>query len=120
MLFSIAGLVTFSTIGIANAYHHPGKEVKYSGTIEFSTKSESVTAISENHLFVVREYPGTSTNSNGTGFLHNSGGGGYCTVTDQDEDKITGKFICIGTLPSCDWEQRLDVSGTRKYEGIKP
>ena len=45
---------------------------------------------------------------------------GVTFAVDQDGDKITGKFICIGTLPSCDWEQRVDVSGTRKYEGIKP
>ena len=53
MLSSIAGLVMFSIISVANADHHLGKEGKYSGTIGFSTKSESVTAISENHLFVV-------------------------------------------------------------------
>ena len=40
-------------------------------------------------------------------------------MTDQDGDKITGKFVCIGTLPSCDGEQRLDVGGTGKYEGMK-
>jgi len=72
MLSSIAGLAMFSIISVANADHHLGKEGKYSGTIGFPTKSESVTAISENHLFVVGEYPGTSTNSYGTGFRHNS------------------------------------------------
>ena len=44
-----------------------------------------------------------------------SRGIGYCTVTDQDGDKISGKWTC--TDGSCD--QYFNTGGTGKYQGLR-
>ncbi|MBT06127.1 MAG: hypothetical protein CMM32_04330 [Rhodospirillaceae bacterium] len=107
-----------------------GKHGIYSGQIGFVTVSSDVMKLSEDHTFIVGKYSGTSINSAGSGFLHNvawvcsgtteilkeqSRGIGYCTVTDQDGDKISGKWTCVDG--SCD--QYFNTGGTGKYHGLK-
>ena len=107
-----------------------GEHGSYSGQIGFVTVSSDVMNLSEDHIFIVGKYSGTSTNSSGSGFLHNvawmcsgtteilkeeSRGIGYCTVTDQDGDKISGKWTC--TDGSCD--QYFNTGGTGKYQDLR-
>ena len=111
-----------------------GKEGTYSATLGLATKSETVIVVAENHVSIIGEYIGASTNPMGRGFLHNMAwyctgwfeitdgrtkGEGFCTVTDADGDKVTGRFVCGSALPTCNGVQRLDEGGTGKYTGIR-
>ena len=95
---AFGGIISFGAMSTANADHHLGKEGTFSGQIGIVTLSENVMAMSENHVYITGKYAGTSTNSSGSGFLHNTAwacggtleivdgvptGIGYCTVTDQ-------------------------------------
>lgn len=125
---SVMSLTLLAVEGRANA--ELGEHGIYSGQIGFITISSDVVNLSEDHVFIVGKYGGTSTNSSGSGFLHNaawtcsgtteilkeeSRGIGYCTVTDQDGDKISGKWTC--TNGDCD--QYFNIGGTGKYQTLK-
>lgn len=40
---------------------------------------------------------------------------GYCTLTDQDGDQISGQWTCA----SGDCDQYFNLGGTGKYEGTR-
>jgi len=107
-----------------------GKQGTYSGQIGFVTASEDVMLFTETHSFIVGKYTGASTNSSGTGFLHNVAwtcggtteimdgvvnGIGYCTITDTDGDQISGQWTC--SAGDCD--QYFGIGGTGKYQGLR-
>lgn len=124
----IGGLLFLSVVHASKA--DLGKEGTYSGQIGFVTEAEEVMALTKEHLFLVGKYTGTSTNSNGKGFLHNVAwtcggtteilggevsGVGYCTLTDQDGDQISGQWTCSNG----DCDQYFNIGGTGKYEGLR-
>ena len=124
----VMGLILLAFMGRANA--ELGEHGVYSGQIGFITVSSDVVNLSEDHVFIVGRYSGTSTNSSGGGFLHNaawicsgttevlqeeSRGIGYCTVTDQDGDKISGKWTCADG----DCDQYFNIGGTGKYQKLR-
>ncbi len=125
---SVMGIALLSFGRGANA--ELGEHGVYSGQIGFITVSSNVMNLSEDHIFISGKYSGTSTNSAGSGFLHNaawmcngtteilkeeSRGIGYCTVTDQDGDQISGKWTCADG----DCDQYFNLGGTGKYQGLK-
>lgn len=86
----------------------------------------------KNHVFFVGEFSGTVFNDAGKGFLHLaavvcpgvdditnrvSNAHGYCTITDQDGDKIYVVWKCKGG-PRCEGDFQW-TGGTGKYTGIK-
>ena len=128
---AFAGIISFGAMSTTNA-DDLGKQGTFSGQIGLVALSENVMAMAENHLYIVGKYAGASTNSSGSGFLQNMAwacggtteivdgvptGIGYCTVTDQDGDQISGQWSCTAGTDDCD--QYFNIGGTGKYEGMQ-